>query len=169
VHQPSRRNEKPTASQRAIDADLILACIRATADWERATRRRSAVKPLRELIWYVWERPRLPGPLYRSTYPMSVPWTPAARAAYGQPKNRLVIEHVLPTAVLIRRLLDKPPANRAALIRVLNRCEYVVIAPSDNQRLVAAGVGADLAPDSTNPWDRYLVAGLDPATFEPIA
>ena len=73
-----------------------------------------------------------------------------------------------PAAVLVRRLLAAPPSTNAAFVRVLNTITYVVVAAEDNQRLVAAGVGAKLAPGSADPLDRYRVAGLDPATFLPI-
>ena len=63
----------------------------------------------------MWEQPRLPRPLYRSKYPLSVPWTPAARAAY-ETGGAVSLEHVLPAAVLVRRLIADPPANAAALV-----------------------------------------------------
>lgn len=126
------------------------------------------MKPLRELLWTVWEQPRLPRPVHRGKYPLSVPWTPAARAAYRDPKAPLSIEHVVPASVFVRSLLASPPANNAALVRVLNTIRYVVIAPDDNQILNAAGVGAKLAPGSADPLDRYRLAGLDPALFCPL-
>ena len=116
----------------------------------------------------MWEQPRLPRPLYRSKYPLSVPWTPAARAAY-ETGGAVSLEHVLPAAVLVRRLIADPPANAAALVRILRCIEYVVIAPEDNRRLMDARVGSKLPPGSTDPWDRYRTAGLDLDTLAPIA
>lgn len=164
-----RRSVTPDdADQRRADATLILAVVHATRSWQEATGRTAPVKPLRELLWTVWEQPRLPRPVHRGKYPLSVPWTPAARAAYDDPAARLSIEHVVPAAVFVRRLLAKPPKTTAALVRTLNTITYVVVAPEDNQRLVAAGVGAKLAPQSSDPLDRYRVAGLDPAQFAPL-
>src|SRR4051812_29360366 len=89
-----------------IDATLIASMLSATAAWEAATGRRMPRKPLREAVWFVWQQPRLPQPLVRSKYPMTVPWTAAARAAYlDNPNCDLVIEHVEPIHVLLDRLL----------------------------------------------------------------
>jgi hypothetical protein len=141
--------------------------LRAAVAWQEATGKPANVKPLRELIWFVWEQPRLQRPLYKSKYPLTVPWTPAARAAYavGGP---VLLEHVLPAAVLVRRLLADPPGNPAALVRMLRSIEYVVIAPEDNQRLMKARVGSKLPPGSSEPWDRYQAAGIDRASLAPI-
>lgn len=72
VRQPSRRHQRNDPDRRRADAELVLTSVEATAAWEQATGRRSAATPLRELIWYVWERTRLPGRLYRSKYPLEV-------------------------------------------------------------------------------------------------
>lgn len=165
-----RRSVTPDdADQRRTDASLILSVVHATRTWQEETGRTAPVKPLRELLWTVWEQPRLPRPVHRGKYPLSVPWTPAARAAYADnPKAPLSIEHVVPASVFVRSLLASPPANNAALVRVLNAISYVVIAPEDNQLLNAAGVGAKLAPGSADPLDRYRLAGLDPSQFSPL-
>lgn len=168
IHVPARRGELlDSPDLRRVDARLILASLHATAEWERATGRPSNIKPLRELIWFVWEQPRLPRPLYKSKYPLSVPWTPAARAAY-EVDGPVSLEHVMPAAVLVRRLIADPPGNAASLVRILRSIEYVVIAPDDNRRLMAARVGSKLPPGSSDPWDRYRKAGLDLATLTPI-
>lgn len=102
------------------DADLILALIRATAIWEGDTQSAAVVKPLRELLWFVWEKPRL-GETVRAKYPVEALWSEAARSAYAHDVGcRLVIEHVTPTNLLIRDLLRTPPKTVAALVRRLN-------------------------------------------------
>lgn len=80
----------------------------------------------------------------------------------------MVLDHVLPAATLVRRLLDKPPATTTALVRILNQLAYVVLTPEDNRRLHDAGVGAHLAEGSRDPWDRYRFAGIDPSVLCPI-
>lgn len=166
---PRHRSALPdSAVQRRADAKLILATVHAMADWESVSGRPIPAKPPRELVWTVWEQPRLPRPVHRGKYPLAVPWSPAARRANADPGARLVIDHVLPAAALARRLLDDPPGTPTALVRILNSITYLVIAPEDNQRLRAAGVGAKLAPNSSDPLDRYAHAGIDLSAFAPI-
>lgn len=160
-----------TERHRKTDAELILSVIRATADWQEATSLEGVVKPLRELIWAVWEAPRLPRPRVRGKYPFDVPWSKGARSALAEdPKCRLVLDHVTPASVIVRDLVRKPPANPASLVRTLRRrIEYAVLAPAENQMLVAARVGMHLVPGSTDPWDRYRVAGVNLRSFRPLA
>jgi len=88
------------------EVTLITQMLAGTARWEAATGRRMLQKPLREAIWFVWQHPRLPRPLMRGNYPMSVRWTAAARAAHAEdPARPLVIEHVEPIRDLIRWLM----------------------------------------------------------------
>lgn len=166
--QVSRRSIPDSPDQRHRDAELILSVLQAAHAWERASARYLKVKPIRELIFWVWEDPRLPQPLLRSKYPLTVPWTPVAQALYPNGAGEVSLEHVTPAAVIVASLLDNPPPDPGALVEILQRIEYVVIAPEDNRRLKAAGVDSKLAPGSTDPWDRYRVAGLDPSTFAPI-
>lgn len=154
-----------TPARRLADAELILTMVRASAEWEQATGRAARVKPLRELMWFTWEQPRLPKPLYLSKYPLTAPWTPAAFARYEQRARGLVIEHVTPASVLVRRLLEEPPAAAEDLMRLLEQITYVVITDDDNRLLKAAGVDSSLAPGSDDPWDRYRVAGLKRSMF----
>lgn len=151
--------------RRMADAELILTTVRASAEWEQATGRAVRVKPLRELIWFTWEQPRLPRPLYLSKYPLTAPWTPAAFDRYERRSRGLVIEHVTPASVLVRRLLKEPPATADDLMRALDGIIYVVITDDDNRLLKAAGVDSSLAPGSDDPWERYRSAGLKRSTF----
>lgn len=147
---------------------LIVTGCGSSHTWERASGRFLAIKPIRELIFAVWEAPRLPPPLLRSKYPLSAPWTPAARLLYSSGASKVSLEHVTPAAVMIGDLLDRPPPDVEALVQILQAIRYVVIAPDDDRKLNSAGVGSRLVPGSLDPWDRYRVAGLDPATFGPI-
>ena len=151
------------------DADLILAVVRATAEWEGDTQAIAVVKPIRELIWAVWEKPRL-GDTVRSKYTVAVQWSRAARKSYrADPKPGLVLEHVTPMNLIVRDLLRKPPANVAALVRLLyRRIEYAVITPEENRRFSDARVAGKLAPGSSDGWDRYKVAKLDVDGFAPL-
>ena len=76
----------PRSKNAIADAGLILEVVRATAAWQLERDVPAVVKPIRELIWFVWEQPRLVElsrkyevPLIRSKYPSWVPWSPAAR------------------------------------------------------------------------------------------
>jgi len=159
-----------TERERSSDAELILSVVRATADWQQSTNLDAIVKPLRELIWAVWEWPRLPRPLVRGKYPASVPWSPGARRAFRADRTcRLVLEHVTPASVIVRDLIRQPPANRASLVRTLRRrLEHVVIAPEENRALSAAGVGWSLPKGSNDPWSRYELIGLRRESFRPL-
>src|SRR4051812_16762181 len=129
----------PVAAHHKSDAELILSVIHATVEWQHKTGVPAVIKPLRELIWFVWEAPRLPTPRIRNKYPCEVPWSPAARRAIRPASRaRLIIKHVLPMTLLVRKLLATPPAGSAALVRILKaRLRYLVIAPADNQKLTA--------------------------------
>lgn len=127
-------------------------------------------KPLRELLWFHWEFPRLPKPLVRNKYPRGVPWGPHARDQLGlDPRCPLVIDHVYPARLLVRRLLDDPPATPAALVRILKRdIRYVVLSREENRQLVAAKVGTKLPAGSNDPWDRYRMAGIELDNLRPL-
>jgi hypothetical protein len=159
----------PKLATHRNDAQLILDVIRATAAWQDGTALDGVIKPLRELIWAVWEQPRLGGTV-RGRYPVHAPWSPAARRAYrADPKCPLILEHVTPVRIVVRDLLSRPPANVAALVRVSNRrLEHVTLTPEDNRKLTAAGVGWKLAPGSADPWDRYPFAGIPLRGFAPL-
>jgi hypothetical protein len=152
------------------DAELLLAVIEATATWEGDTPSNAVVKPLRELLWAVWEKQRL-GETVRGKYPVDALWSREAREAYwSDPRCRLVLEHVTPVNVVVRHLLRRPPRTVAALVRILNReLEHTVITPAENQRLTAAKVGWKLVVDSADGWERHRVAGVDVKGFAPLS
>jgi hypothetical protein len=49
----------PGSKNAIADAGLILEVVRATAAWQLERDVPAVVKPIRELIWFVWEQPRL--------------------------------------------------------------------------------------------------------------
>lgn len=151
------------------DADLILAVLRATAQWEGDTQSSAIVKPVRELLWFVWERPRL-GETVRRKYPVSALWSRDARDAYAvDHKTPLVLEHVTPVNLIVRDLLRRPPKTVAALVRVLNRrIEHMVLTPDENRKLFRAKVAGKLPEGSVDARDRYAIAGLDVKGFAPL-
>lgn len=167
----------PGSKNAVADANLILEVVRATAAWQTERDVPAVVKPIRELIWFVWEQPRLVelsrkhgAPLIRSKYPSWVPWSASARRALkADPKARLVIEHVYPSSRLVRGLLSKPPANQATLIRKLSTLlNYAIITPEDNKVVTNAGYGNKLVKGSKDPWDRYRASGIRPEGFKPL-
>ncbi len=178
---PKRRHHvlmgpEPIARARSVahhktGAELILTVVRATAQWQRVNDDRAVVKPLRQLIWWVWEGPRLPRPRVRGKYPYALSWSRNARRAVRlDPAAPLIIDHVTPINLVIHHLLLRPPLQPAGLVRTLNeKLNYVILAPEDNRKLTRRRVGNKLAPTSTNPWDRYKDAGISIARVSPAA
>src|SRR5262245_3546517 len=112
----------PRSGNARTDAELIRSVLLATIDWQRTRDQELVISPLRELIWCVWEIPRLreiaatPGKrLVDRKYPSWVPWSPSARAAYEEhgEKCRISLEHVMPAYIVVKELLRKPPATNA--------------------------------------------------------
>ena len=165
----------PRTKHARTDTRLILEVITSTARWQAERDTQANVKPIREFIWFHWELPRLRdirdrrgGTLVAGKYPAWVPWSPSARRAHRH-GGRVGLEHVYPAQLIVRDLLDKPPANEAMLIRKLTRLlQYAVVTAEDNTALRTARVHHGLAPDSCNPWDRYRVAGLPLDQFRPL-
>ena len=154
---PDVTSSKPPTHRN--DAELVLAVVRATAEWEGDTQVIAVVKPIRELIWAVWEKPRL-GETVRSIYPVAAPWSRAAREAYkADHKTPLVLDHVTPMNLIVRDLLRKPPVNVAALVRLLNRqVQHAVITPAENRRFSEHHLAGKRVQGSRDDWDRYRVA-----------
>lgn len=157
------------------DAGLLADVAGALRRWEQATGRVASLKPLREAIWFYWERPRLPKPLVRGKYPEQAPWGVAARELHrhGDSRGELVIEHAAPMELLMRKLIDDPELTadrcRAALE---TGGRWVVITREENKRLAAAGVADCMPPgqadEPADPWTRHRHAGLDVDSFGPL-
>lgn len=154
------------------DAALVAATAQAMREWQATTGLRPSIKPLREMIWFYWQAPRLPKPRVRGKYPKSFPWSAAARAAYrGDPRCPLVIEHAQPIALLVQELLDGPPLVVEAVRRLLEaRLQCVVLTPEEDDQIDAAGVGQGMPEgwQSGDLWARYRAAGLDLEGFAPL-
>lgn len=166
-----RRDHVAGEPHRKNDAEYILEVLHATRRWEEGAERNTVVKPLRELLWAVWEAPRLPKDRVRGKYPKSFLWSDLAREAVdADPACRLVLDHLTPASVVVRRLLDRTPATAAGLVRILRRdLDYGVITPAENRALRNAGVGARLAPGEKDPWGRYRHAGMQPDRWRSYA
>jgi hypothetical protein len=164
--QPARRIH--TRASRDDDADLalVLAILQAYKRHADATGFASAVKPIREAIFFQWEGPRLPP---GRKYSLQLPHSPAARAQRAAGRHDgLVYEHVAPISHIVRGLLGQLPTNTAALRTELEATtDRVITTRAEDARLTAAGV-RDSAPDGRDPWSRYRVIGLDKADFQPI-
>ncbi|MGN9920726.1 hypothetical protein [Micromonospora palomenae] len=154
----------------AADLRCLAAMLDAHRRWEAETNSRASVKALREWLWFYWQAPRRPQPLVRSKYPAPLPWSEAARRAIvADPKCRLVIEHREPVHLVIRDLLDHPPADINQLRDVLDkRLACCVITKAEDDAINAAGFGTRLVPGAEqDPWARYRAAGIDPDGFTP--
>jgi hypothetical protein len=164
----------PPERNTVADAALIADVARALRDWERSTGAAATLKPLREAVWFYWERWRLPTPRVRGKYPVSVPWSAAARAAHeADPEHAaLEIEHSEPMAMMLRRMLDDPDLEGEDARRILSAPDrFAVVTAQESKALAAAGL-AQRMPDAWVSADgldaRYQAAGLDTSGFAPL-
>lgn len=155
--------------QDEADLRLILAVIDALREWEQAAGREARLKPLREAVWFYWQQPRLAGRSVRAKYPRDVPWSRAARGAQEDGQVGLVIEHTKPMKVLLRELLDRPPADLSQLRGRLDEgLSCVVITEDENAQLAKAGMASGPADEDGDPFDRYYAAELEVDGFRPL-
>jgi len=162
----------------ANDARYIAETFSAARRWESASGRKARPKPLRELLWFVWQEPRLPGPLpVGGKYAFGLPWTGEARAAYlatPRAKKLLHLEHTQPIIGLVRQLVDEALENDALIALLQGTMELVVVTPEEARRLDSSSKGR-AAPDPSDPLGRYRWAGIDveqmramePSEYEP--
>lgn len=124
-------------------------------------------KPLREVIWFAWQQPRL-GECVRVKYPVHAPWTAAARKAYmADPRCELIIEHVEPLSSLIARLLESPVEPAEVAEQLSRSLRFCVVTKAEDAMLRAAGVGRSGFEES-DMWGRYRLAGIDVGTIGPL-
>jgi hypothetical protein len=164
----------------AADLLMVLRAVKSQRDtYGRA--RAGAGRAAREALWWMWERPRLPGRLIRSKYPVAFPWSANAREAVsdhhrqGRPNQllrNLVIEHLYPWSLVLEEAIERstaldPPGLRELLYR---RYAAAVITVAEDKTLSAAGVSHKLPPDAAagDEWCRARHAGLDVAGFAPL-
>ncbi len=160
-----KRRAQPKRDDNA-DLALVLAVLRAYKDHEGTTGRPQGGKVLRELLYFVWEHPRLPPGRKKSRH---LPHSPkAAQQRLAGNNKGLVYEHVQPISTVTRRLLLEIPADEVALRQVLEAtADRVLITQAENRALTAARVGHS-SPDPDDPWSRYKTIGLTKADFVPL-
>lgn len=134
------------------------------------------MRVLREVLWFSWEQPRLPRPLVQSKYPRSYPWSPAAAKEANEPYRPggrgLIMEHLRPRRLLVVELLARAstvtPEDLAALLH--QHITTAVITVEEDRLLSASKLNFSMpaGDDGTDPWARYVAAGLDPASFAPV-
>jgi hypothetical protein len=159
-----------------MDRDLAdLRCFAAILDahrqWETETGLPANIKSLREWSWFHWQAPRRPQPLVRSKYPALIPLSMAARQVFSNNiAGGLVMEHREPIKLVIRELLNQPPADLGQLREVLEtRLVCCVITKEEDRAVTKAGYGIALVPGADHdPWARYKAAGIDPDGFAPL-
>lgn len=155
------------------DAAFIAAVARALREWEMVTGAKVAQKPLREAVWFYWERHRL-HPALRSHYPRKGLWSPAARAAVqaGLDRNNLVIDHSEPIGLLMKEMVENELGTENMLKLLRERASrWVVLTKHENKKLAGAGVAQKMPPDwhaGDDPMARYRAAGFDPESFAPL-
>jgi hypothetical protein len=183
---PSRNEYHAAMSQpgrpRSLGRNVDLADARdvaALAKWCRSTlaRGRSRGAPnrlLREGLWFVWEYPRLPEPRVGTKYPTSYPWSPGAQAAYDAAGGRtprggygLAFEHLYPTQLLVRDVLEGERLNAGQVVEMLRaRVMAAVVTRAEHDRLRGTFSTSWQSYDA-DPWHRYR-AHMAPAKFGPL-
>ena len=156
------------------DAEIILDIMASTRNWTAsAPHAASAFNVMRRYAMAVWEKGRLPGERIWRLGSSGLPWSPKAHAMIdtahqagrahrftfeddSQPRARLTLEHVVPSAVVQRRLDDaRTVEDVVAVLRdtyrvaVVTRQEATVVLPKND--MPAEWDGAD-------PWARYREA-----------
>ena len=158
------------------DAEGLLGVLRSCQP-VRQRRHAGTTHVARQALWSFWELPRLPRPLLQNKYPLTYPWSTAARASYMEnrkaPKGGrgLVLEHVRPRNILIGNMIERSEDLTAGeLIGYLNRfLAGAVITKQEDLLLTSAGVAyAPIDADDPDPWARYRTAGLDTESFDAV-
>lgn len=165
-----------SADEDRTDAEGLLGVFRSCQP-VRQRRHAGTTHVARQALWSFWELPRLPRPLLQNKYPLTYPWSTAARASYLEnrkaPKGGrgLVLEHVRPRNILIGNMIERSEQLTAGeLIGYLNRfLAGAVITKKEDLSLTSAGVAyAPIDADDPDPWARYRTAGLDPEAFNAV-
>lgn len=164
------------ADEDRADAEGLLGVL-CSCQPVRQRRHAGTTHVARQALWSFWELPRLPKPLLQNKYPLSYPWSTAARASYKEyrkaPKGGrgLVLEHVRPRNILIDNMVERSEQLTANdLIGYLNHfLAGAVITKEEDLLLTNAGVAyAPIDANDPDPWARYRTAGLDPESFKPV-
>ncbi|MDB6425845.1 hypothetical protein [Curtobacterium sp. 20TX0008] len=82
-----------------------------------------------------------------------------------------MFEHLEPRVLLMADLLERadewsPETFAAELHR---RAGAAVVTVEDDRLLTASGLGRTMPATSAGPWARYVAAGIDVSTFQPLA
>ena len=161
------------------DADALLSVAAGCRKTLRPDRPASgAVRVLREALWFIWEKPRLPPPLVASKYPKPYPWSPGARTAYREHSGErpmggwgLVLEHLYPRELFVDELLKSEHVDTAAGIELLNRrlMAAVVTREEDRQLPTRAQSARSWDEYASDPWLRYRSTRIPLQDFKPLA
>jgi hypothetical protein len=167
-------------SEDLVDARAVLDVARACGS--TLDPRRPGADPgrvLREALWFIWERPRLPGPLVAGKYPKPYPWSAEARARFIKHQGTrpaggwgLVLEHVYPRELLVRHLLHEATdvADEEAADLLGARLMATVVTRDEDRRLPTRSQSARPWPEYiTDPWLRYRMAHFDIDGFIPLS
>jgi len=169
--EPGRPDRLPSDD---ADAERLLEVLRSVAGFDVPASARSRV--VREALWFLWERPRLPGPLVASKYPRAYPWSAAARASVEDGASwrpgglNLVFEHLEPRRILVQELVARAATLGAAELEgLLHRgLAAAVVTKAEDTHLTKSGLSHRMPAGQGGPWARYLAAGIDVAGFAPL-
>jgi Domain of unknown function (DUF4268) len=168
------------AEQDLADAAAVLAVVEAGRSVIARGRPRSGpVRVVREAVWFLWERLRLPAPLVASKYPMSYPWSRLASDALSAGGGRrpaggwgLVIEHVYPREHLVADLVDDATVSAPAdVVEILSTRLIAAVLTVGEDRLLPPRSRSprDWREYARDPWLRYRVGGLPVHEFRAAA
>ena len=153
-------------------ADVVGARVRAIARLaatiavlERDLGKQVSRKPLREAIWFWWNVPRFSQlKRVRSKYPLTLRWSPAAWAGSTERGSQLVLEHVTPLNIHVDQLIAAN-GDEQETRAILHAIELIVITKDEDRRVTETKSGQKIPDNSTDGYERYRAAGLQPDTF----
>jgi hypothetical protein len=156
------------------DARHLLAVVQGLAAFPAEAAGRDRV--LREALWFLWEKPRLPLPLVVSKYPALYPWSAAARASVASGQGwraggmGLIFEHLVPRQFLRQKIFQSAAElTPGSLVELLSTSiTAAIITKDEDAALARTGLSHRQPGAYAGPWSRYLAAGLDLSGFAPL-
>jgi len=89
-----------------------------------------------------------------------------SKAAVGKSKGEVIVEHVVPTMVIVNILMDLEKPTRRVVKEILQKYFHVLLVTKEEDRkLVVAGLRSTMPGDwdGENIWARYEVVGIEKA------
>lgn len=135
---------------------------------------KGVTKILRLAIVDLWQEPRMPRGAkvtHAHNKPFAYPWSPHARELYFANKadssvtlrNKLILEHVVPLNVLVKRLLEevaKPECTESSFLKVLQEkhkpLSFAIISREEDRMVAGKGFKNTIVEgEGQSQWARY--------------